>query len=328
LDWCKALIFTALDNGLTKMTANILFAAADDRWSAYQAPLTNALTAANIDFELRTDFAAPEVDYIIYAPNSVVQDFSPFTRLKAVLNLWAGIEDVTGNATLTVPLARMVDHGLTQGMTEWVVGHTLRHHLGIDAHIKGQDGVWRDHIPPLAQQRPVTILGMGELGQDCARALSAFGFPVTGWSRSPKNIDGITMRHGKGGLFDALATAEVLILLLPDTPATQKTLDAAALAQMPRGAVIINPGRGSLIDDDALLSALDSGQIGHATLDVFRTEPLPKENPYWAHPNVTVTPHIASETRPVTASQVIAENVRRGEAGEPYLHLVNRGLGY
>jgi glyoxylate/hydroxypyruvate reductase len=310
------------------MTANILFAATPDRWDTYQAPLIKALTDVGIDFNLRTEHAPSEVDYIIYAPNSDVQDFTPFTRLKAVLNLWAGVENITGNATLTVPLARMVDHGLTQGMTEWVVGHTLRHHLGMDAHIKGQDGVWRASIPPLAQERPVTILGMGELGQDCARTLSVLGFPVTGWSRSEKTVDGVTMQHGPDGLLAALTTAEILILLLPDTPATENTLNSTTLALMLRGAVIINPGRGSLIDDAALLAALNSGQIEHATLDVFRAEPLPKDNPYWVHPNVTVTPHIASETRAVTASQVIAENVRRGETGEPFLHLVDRTLGY
>lgn len=310
------------------MTINILFAAKFERWPTYKAPLTDALTDAGLDFDLRTVFAPSEVDYIVYAPNSTVQDFTPYTRLKAVLNLWAGVENVTGNTTLTAPLARMVDHGLAQGMTEWVLGHTLRHHLGMDAHINGQDGIWRPDIPPLAQQRPVTILGMGELGQICGRALSALGFPVTGWSRSPKTIDGITMQHGPDGLVAALTTAEILILLLPDTPATQDTLNAATLAQMPRGAMIINPGRGSLIDDNALLAALDSGHISHATLDVFRIEPLPEKHPYWAHPGVTVTPHIASDTRAATASQVIAENVRRGEAAEPFLHLVDRTLGY
>ncbi|MBV1895213.1 MAG: glyoxylate/hydroxypyruvate reductase A [Rhodobacteraceae bacterium] len=310
------------------MTVNILFAATPDRWSTYQAPLSKALTDAGIDFDLRAQFAPSDVDYIVYAPNSDVQDFTPYTRLKAVLNLWAGVENITGNATLTVPLARMVDAGLKQGMTEWVAGHTLRHHLGLDAHICGQDGIWRKDIPPLAQDRPVTILGLGELGQDCARALSTLGFPVTGWSKSPKIINGITTRHGPKGLMQSLKTAEILILLLPDTPATQDTLNPTTLAQMPRGAVIINPGRGSLIDDNALLAALDSGQIGHATLDVFRTEPLPASHPFWSHPAVTVTPHIASETRPVTASQIIAENVRRGEANEPLLHLVDRAQGY
>lgn len=310
------------------MIANILFAAKSERWDTYQAPLNKAFTKAGISFDLRTDFAPDEVDYIVYAPNSDVQDFTPYTRLKAVLNLWAGVENIIGNTTLTVPLTRMVDHGLTQGMMEWVVGHTLRHHLGIDSHINGQDGQWRRDIPPLAEQRPVTVLGMGALGQECARALTGLGFPVTGWSRSAKTVDGVTMHHGTDGLANALATAEILILLLPNTPATHDTLNAETLALLPRGAVIINPGRGTLIDDTALLAALDSGQIGHATLDVFRVEPLPAEHPFWAHPGITVTPHIASETRPETAAQVIAENVRRGEAGEPLLHLVDRALGY
>ena len=122
--------------------------------------------------------------------------------------------------------------------------------------------------------------------------------------------------------------AEIAVLLLPDTAETENTLNTRTLALMPRGAVIVNPGRGTLIDDDALLAALDAGQIGHATLDVFRTEPLPQDHHYGAHPNVTVTPHIASETRPDTASELIAENIARAEADEPLRHVVDRNLGY
>ena len=310
------------------MPVNILFAAKSESWDAYRAPLGQALAAAGVDADLRTDFAPEAVDYIVYAPSSTVQDFTPYTRLKAVLNLWAGVEDVVGNDTLRVPLTRMVDHGLTQGMVEWVAGHVLRHHLGIDAQLFGQDGVWRKTVPPLAQDRGVVVLGLGELGLAAARALAGLGFDVTGWSRSPKTEDGMRALHGREGLDAALARAEIAVLLLPDTAATRNILNAQTLARMPRGAVIVNPGRGTLIDDDALLAALDSGQIGHATLDVFRTEPLPPEHPFWAHPKVTVTPHIASETRTETAAQVIAENVRRGEAGEPFLHLVDRDLGY
>jgi len=310
------------------MTANILFAAKAERWDTYRQPLTEALTAAGLRFDLRTDFIPEMVDYIVYAPNSDVQDFTPYTRLKAVLNLWAGVEDVAPNPTLTAPLARMVDHGLTQGMVEWVTGHVLRHHLGMDIHIHGQDGIWRRDIPPLAGDRPVTILGLGTLGQACAAALTSLGFPVTGWSRSAKDVPGITCHHGADGLTQALATAQIVVLLLPDTAATSDILNAETLSLLPRGAVIINPGRGPLIDDDALLAVLDTGQVAHATLDVFRTEPLPADHAYWAHPQVTVTPHIASETRPETASRVIAENIRRGEAGAGFLHLVDRSLGY
>ncbi|MCB1363981.1 MAG: glyoxylate/hydroxypyruvate reductase A [Rhodobacteraceae bacterium] len=310
------------------MTANILFAARNDRWAEYEAPLRAALDAAGLDYVLATDLPPETVDYIVYAPNSRLRDFTPFTRLRAVLNLWAGVEEVTGNATLNAPLARMVDHGLTRGMVEWVTGHVLRHHLGLDAHIHGLNGEWRRAVPPLAEDRGVSILGLGALGRVCATTLASLGFDVAGWSRTAKDIDGIRTTHGPDGLAEALGRAEILVLLLPDTPATQNTLNAATLALMPQGAAVINPGRGTLIDDKALLAALDSGRIGHATLDVFRTEPLPPDHRYWSHPSVTVTPHIASETRPGTSSEVIAENVRRGESGEPFLHLVDRRNGY
>ena len=310
------------------MPVNVLFAALEERWKTYEAPLNAAFSSAGLNVDLRTSFPPDQVDYIVYAPNSDVQDFTPYTRAKAVLNLWAGVEDVVGNQTLTIPLARMVDHGLTQGMIEWVTGHVLRHHLNTDLHVHGQDGEWRSYVPPLAENRNVTILGLGALGAACGAALAGLGFNVTGWSRSPKEVDGLTCLSGQDGLDQALSSAEILVLLLPFTPQTENILNARTLSQMPEGAVIINPGRGPLIDDDALLEALDTGRIGHATLDVFRIEPLPTDHPYWAHAKVTVTPHIASETRPDTAAQVIAENIRRGEAGEPFLHLVDRDLGY
>jgi glyoxylate/hydroxypyruvate reductase A len=311
------------------MPINVLFAAHEKRWAQYEAPLRTALDAIGVDYVLGTDMAPETVDYIIYAPNSHVQDFSPYTRLKAVLNLWAGVEDAVGNTTLTAPYARMVDdEGLTQGMVEWVTGHTLRHHLGMDAHIVNPDHAWVADAPPISADRPVGILGLGELGSACGQALRALGFPVTGWARSPKSVDGIPCETGADGLREVLKQSEILILLLPSTAATENTLNAETLGLMPRGAFIINPGRGPLIDDDALIDALDSGHIAHATLDVFRIEPLPQDHPFWSHPKVTVTPHIASETRPPSASRVIAENIRRGEAGEPFLYLVDRDAGY
>ncbi|WP_224826322.1 glyoxylate/hydroxypyruvate reductase A [Cognatishimia sp. MH4019] len=307
---------------------NVLFAALDARWEQYETPLKTAFTEAGLTVDLRRDFAPDKVDYIVYAPNSDLQDFTPYTRCKAVLNLWAGVEAITGNETLTQPLARMVDEGLTDGMIEWVTGHVLRHHLGMDAHIHGLDGDWRNVAPPLARDRQITILGLGALGAACAQMLAQLKFNVTGWSRRPKQIDGITCLSGADGLTQALSTADILVLLLPLTPQTENMLNAETLATLPKGAVILNPGRGGLIDDDALLAALNSGQIGHATLDVFRVEPLPKDHPYWSHPNVTVTPHIASETRASSAARVIAENIRRGENGLPFLHLVDRSAGY
>jgi len=311
---------------------NVLFAALPMRWDQYETPLRKSFDEAGLEVEL-TPSDAPydpaQVDYVIYAPNSEVQDFTPFSRCKAVLNLWAGVEDIVGNETITMPLTRMVDFGLSEGMIEWCTGHVLRHHLGIDAHIHGQDGVWRAGIvPPLARDRTITILGLGALGLAVAQALRALNFQVRGWSRSQKQVEGIKCYAGDDGLIEALTGAEGVVLLLPNTPATENTLNASTLSVLAEGAFIINPGRGPLIDDTELLAALDSGQVGHATLDVFRIEPLPAEHAFWSHPRVTVTPHIASETRATSAAAVVAENIRRAEAGEPLLHRVDRKSGY
>ena len=293
-------------------------------WEEFHPHLTAALSEAGISARLVAEAQPEEVDYIIYSPISPLQDFTPYTRTKGVLNLWAGVEKIVGNQTLTQPLCRMVDPGLTEGMVEWVVGHCLRHHLGMDSHIVNPDHVWNQTCPPLARERPVTILGMGALGSASAAALRALNFPVTGWSRTEKP----GLLHGDAGLAKALSSAAILVTLLPKTPETENLLNADRLALLPKGAVILNPGRGALIDDDALLAALDAGHVGHATLDVFRVEPLPKDHRYWTHPRVTVTPHIAADTRPSSSSRVIAENIRRGEAGEPFLHQVDRVRGY
>ncbi len=310
------------------MALNVLYAGRPARWSDFRGPLEKEFKALGLDVTLATDLDPADVDYIVYAPNGPVSDFTPFTRAKAVLSLWAGVEKVVGNKTLTQPLCRMVDDGLTYGMAEWVTGHVLRYHLDIDKDIHRAPGDWNAQVPPLAQERSVTILGLGELGQAAARPLIQMGFHVTGWSRSKKFVEGMICLHGQDGLEDALKSAEILVLLLPNTPATENVLDEKTIAMLPKGAVVINPGRGPLIDDDALIAALDSGQVRHATLDVFRVEPLPKDHPFWHHPQVTVTPHIAADTRPSTSAKVIAENIRRGEAGEPFLHLVDRQLGY
>ncbi|WP_299684002.1 glyoxylate/hydroxypyruvate reductase A [uncultured Tateyamaria sp.] len=307
------------------MSVNVLFAATKARWEEYRDPLHAALSEVGVTAKIDIDMAPRQVDYIVYAPNSEVQDFTPYTRAKAVLNLWAGVEAVVHNPTLKIPLCRMVDPALTQGMVEWVTGHILRLHLGMDAHITASPGTWRPVAPPLAFDTRVTVLGLGELGLACAEALKGLGFDVAGWSRTPKDIPGITGFHG---LDEALARADYAVLLLPATSDTENTLNARTLALMPAGARILNPGRGPLIDDKALLNALDTGHIAHATLDVFRTEPLPPGHGYWHHKSVTVTPHVASETRAAYSSKTVAENIRRGEAGEPFLHQVDRRAGY
>ncbi|WP_170833408.1 2-hydroxyacid dehydrogenase [Litoreibacter albidus] len=311
------------------LTLNVLFAAQPKSWAEYEAPLRSAFAKAGIDAVLSTDIAPADVDYIVYAPNGPVTDFTPFTKLKAVLSLWAGVETMVHNPTLTAPLCRMVDHGLTESMVEWVTGHVLRYHLDMDRFVAGQDGVWRaGTAAPLARDRKVCVLGLGVLGAGCAQALARLNFDVHGWARGPKTVDGVTCHHGEDGLKDALRDADMVALLLPDTAATENVLNAERMALMRRGGFVVNPGRGPLIDDAALIAALDGGQLAHATLDVFRVEPLPEDHPFWAHPKVTVTPHIAAETKATTASEVIAENIVLGEAGQPFVHVVDRAAGY
>lgn len=309
----------------------VLFAATEKDWQEYHEVLPAAFARAGVDAEIVHPADQPDpdgIDYIVYAPSGGLRDFTPFRNLKAVQSLWAGVESILPNDSLTVPLARMVEDGLREGMVEWCVGHTLRHHLGMDQDICRTDTTWAPHVPPLARHRRVTVLGLGALGLAVAEALSALNFDVAGWSRTAKSVPGLVTFHGNDGLETALGRSDILILLLPLTAETRDLMSERQFALMPEGAFVINPGRGPLIDDDALIAALDRGHIAHATLDVFRTEPLPPDHPFWAHPSVTVTPHIAADTRAATAAEVVAENIRRAEAGAPLLHLVDRSVGY
>ena len=308
----------------------ILFSASQKDWKKYKTELIRAIDDTKLVYEITTDLNCLDVNYIIYAPSGGLEDFSKFKSLKAILSLWAGVENITGNTTIKVPLCRMVDTGLTQGMVEWVTGHVLRHHLDLDKYIKVQDGVWRNNTyPPLASDRNLTILGLGELGLSCAKTLSDLNFKVHGWSRSQKNnVENIKCYFGNDGLIEALSRAEILILLLPLTKETNGLIDERMLSKMPYGSIILNPGRGHLINDSALLRAIESGQVSHATLDVFEIEPLPKDHRYWVNEKVTVTPHIASVTRASSSCDVIAKNILRGERGDSFLHLVDRKKGY
>ena len=307
---------------------NALFAAGKDQFPLYKPHLEVGFKALGLDVHLSTDIAPQKVDYIIYAPDSPLTDFSPYHNCKAVLNTWAGVEQIIGNPTLTQPLCRMVDPGMTSSMSEYVTGNVLRYHLNLDASIINPEKKWNIPAPPLARQRRVAILGLGELGQACAGMLHRLGFQVAGWSRRPKAMKGIECYSGTQGLEAILPKAQICVLLLPQTAQTQNILNADTLAQMPKGAYIINPGRGTLIDDTALIESLDAGHIAHATLDVFRREPLPLSHPFWSHPKVTVTPHIAATTREETAAQAIAENIFRGQNNQPFLYLVDRKAEY
>ncbi|AUH34444.1 2-hydroxyacid dehydrogenase [Paracoccus tegillarcae] len=300
----------------------VLFAAPEAQWAEWSAAIAETCPEA----QLHRDGDPASFDAIIYAPGGEIEDLSPYRNARLVQSLWAGVERIVTNPTLTQPLARMVDPGLTESMTEYCTGWAMRAHLGMDRY--AQDGDWRnDLIPPLARDRRVTVLGMGALGGATAQMLAGIGFDVAGYSPSGRGPEGIQIFRA-GELPQALARAEILITLLPDTAETTNLLDADNLARLPKGATIINPGRGKVIDDDGLLAALDQGHIAHAVLDVFRTEPLPGDHPFWAHPGITVTPHIAAATRAETAAVLVAENLRRAMSGRPILHLVDRTRGY
>jgi len=289
----------------------ILFASPD--WRKFSKPFEIAfketgINYADITIDLKTD--KNEVEFIIYSPNSDLKDFSEFNNLRAVLNLWAGVEEIVNNTTLKKPLVRLVDDGLTQGMREWCMAHVLRHHLSVDKHIMQQDGLWRsDFCPPLAFERCIGILGLGELGSQVAKSLAHIGFKTIGWSQTEKELLNVRCYTGRRGLEKVLKKSEILVLLLPLTPTTKFIISSNTLSLLPKGAILINPGRGLLINDNDLINSLNNEHISHATLDVFENEPLPAKHPYWLHPKVTVTPHIAATTRHNSTSRTIAKSI-------------------
>jgi glyoxylate/hydroxypyruvate reductase A len=313
------------------MEINVLFAGSYKSWPEYEEHLKAAFLERNLSVSLKCEFSNPsEVDYIIYAPNSSFNDFSIFSQAKAVLSLWAGVENTVSNPTLFQPLCRMVDLGLTQGMVEYVVAHSLRYHLNLDQQVLQQDGIWRHDImiPKLAQDQKIGILGLGALGSECALKLNEMGFNVLGWSRNQKKIPNIECLTGSSGFNKVLESSDILVLLLPLTKNTKYILNSKSLKSLKKGAFVINAGRGLLINDDALLSSINEGRVKGATLDVFSIEPLPSGHMFWEHPAITVTPHIAAETRPKTSSVSIAENIYRNENNLGLLNLVDKLEGY
>ncbi len=275
--------------------------------------------------------ARPEdTDYVICQENGAVRDLGAYASSRAIFSLWAGVEWLPRlHPPAGVPVIRMVDEGMTQGMTDYVLAHVLRYHADVDSAVRGEIlEPWGKTTRPLAQQRRVGIAGLGTLGSDAARALRSIGFSVRGWSRSRKSMDGVCCYAGMDELPEFLAETEILVLLLPLTPDTENLFGHRAFSLLPKGVRLINAARGGLIDDEALVEALDSDRIAHATLDVFRTEPLPLDHPFRTHGRVTVTPHIASVTRPATAARSIVRQIRRGEAGLPFENLYDPGRRY
>ncbi|UEM02937.1 glyoxylate/hydroxypyruvate reductase A [Skermanella rosea] len=270
-----------------------------------------------------------EIDYALaWRPPAGVLGRLP--NLKVIFSLGAGVDGVLSDPELPdKPLVRMVEPGLTEGMTEYVVLQVLHWHRQTEAYRAQQERrEWRQLGQKLARERRVGVLGLGVLGADAARVLKELRFDVAGWSRSPKDLPGVTCFHGAAGLPAFLARTEILVCLLPLTPETAGILNWETLAALPRGACIINVARGGHVDESDLLAELDSGHIAGASLDVFAEEPLAPDHPFWSHPRVIVTPHVAAVTHARTAAGHIAEQIRRFEAGLPLQDVIDRARGY
>lgn len=307
----------------------LLFRSTVDSAARWRAQLTKL--AQELDIRVWPAIGDPaEIDYaLVWRPEPGFLASLP--NLKLILSLGAGVDHLFGDPQLprSVPIVRLVDPHMTDAMSEYVVLQVLRlHRHDLDYRDQQEAKVWRELDQKNAIERRVGILGFGELGQDAARKLKALGFDVAAWSRSEKDVSGIASYAGPQGLPALLARTEILICLLPLTAETTGILNARNLGSLPRGAAIVNAARGAHLVEDDLIAALASGQISAAVLDVFHDEPLPADHPFWHHPRVIVTPHVAAFTNPATAATIIFDNIRRFEAGLPLLNRVDPARGY
>ena len=256
--------------------------------------------------------------------------------LQAIFSLGAGVDHLLEAADLPdAPVVRVVDPDLTGRMSEWVALHALLHLRDFRRYERQQrDRLWDEDVdPPAAHEVRVGVLGFGELGRDAARKLTALGFPVAAWSASAKTEPGVECFHGSDGLDVMLARTDILVSLLPLTPATRGILDARLFAKLAPdgrlgGPILLNAGRGGLQIEADILAALDAGVLKAASLDVFEQEPLPPASRLWSHPNVIVSPHNAAVSSTGAVARFIAGQIEAFERGEPLRHVVDRGRGY
>ena len=261
---------------------------------------------------------------------------SKLPNLKVIFSLGAGVDHVFADPDLPdVPIVRVVSPDLTTRMSEYVVWQVLDHHrLGPRYRAQQAGRIWHeDRGQKAAKDTTVGIMGLGELGRDAAAKLRIMGFTVAGWSRTERQVDGVTCHAGEAGLGPFLASADIFVVLLPLTPDTREILNRELFARMskrgPLGApVLINAGRGGLQNEADILTALDEGLLSAVTLDVFQQEPLDPESPFWSHPKVAITPHAAAASVPSSLIVPIVEQMGAYERGEPLVNLVNRQAGY
>ena len=272
---------------------------------------------------------APAADYaVVWTPPQ--QFIDEQTQLKGLFNIGAGVDALMALRLLPgVPVVRLDDAGMSVQMAEYVCHAVIRHFREFDGYeADAAQGKWTYRKPRMRQDFPVGVMGLGILGERVSRALAQFEFPVQGWSRSAKSIPGVQCFSGEAGFNDFLAASRILVCLLPLTPDTDNIMCLDTLARLQPGGYVINVARGSHLVDDDLIALIDSGHLAGATLDVFRTEPLPAAHPFWQHPKITVTPHTSARTLREESIAQIAGKIAALQAGKPVIGIVDPVRGY
>ena len=286
--------------------------------------------------------AVPGADVALWTPGAAAADYAVVWKppqqlldeqgrhLKAIFNTGAGVDAILKlRLPPHVPVIRLDDAGMSVQMAEYVCHAVIRHFREFDAYDRDTDnGKWSFRKPRSRHEFPVGVLGLGVLGERVARAVAQFDFPVIGWSQSPKDIPGVACYHGKDQLNDFLADTRVVVCLLPLTPDTENILNADTLARLRPGGYVINVARGAHLVDADLIALIDSGHLAGAQLDVFRTEPLPKDHPFWAHPRIAITPHTSARTLRSESIAQIARKIEALECGQAVAGVVDMDRGY
>lgn len=314
------------------MSGRTLLIVVPAAWAGlWTVPLAEIAPDLAVRVHGRDEFEPAAVDYVLsFRPPPGFLTTLP--NLKAVFSLGAGVDGFLADSDYPrrVPLVRFVDHTLSRELAQYCVLHTLIHHRQQRRFDRAQaEHKWRQTLPPRrTEDTRVGILGLGEIGTLVAERLRDLDFAVAGWSRSPKQVRGVESFAGEDKLAAFLARTDILICLLPLTLQTRGILNAKLFAQLPAGAFLINVARGGHLTEGDLIPAIESGRLSGATLDVFETEPLPETSPFWSHPKITVTPHIAAISDPRVAAQYVVDGIARCERGEKLENVVDLDRGY